>query len=45
MEKIVFKDIKLIKPKVFEDERRFFLEVFNTEEFKKLGIDELFVQD
>ncbi|WP_294659399.1 dTDP-4-dehydrorhamnose 3,5-epimerase, partial [uncultured Fusobacterium sp.] len=45
IEEIVFKDIKLIKPKVFEDERGFFLEVFNTEEFKKLGIDELFVQD
>ena len=45
IEEIVFKDIKLIKPKVFEDERGFFLEVFNTEEFKKLGIDEFFVQD
>ena len=45
IEEIVFKDVKLIKPKVFEDERGFFLEVFNTEEFKKLGIDELFVQD
>ena len=45
IEEIVFKDVKLIKPKVFEDERGFFLEVFNTEEFKKLGIDEFFVQD
>ena len=45
IEKIIFDEIKLIKPKIFQDERGFFLEFFNYEEFKKLGIDERFVQD
>ena len=45
IEKIIFDEVKLIKPKIFQDERGFFLEFFNYEEFKKLGIDERFVQD
>lgn len=45
IEKIIFEDIKLIRPTIFQDERGFFLESFNFEEFKKIGIEEKFVQD
>ncbi len=38
-------DIILIKPKVFEDERGFFLETYKRSEFIKAGIDVEFVQD
>ena len=39
-------DIKIIEPTVFEDERGFFFESFNQEEFiKALGVDVVFVQD
>ena len=35
----------LIKPKVFEDERGFFMESYKKEEFEKAGIKGEFVQD
>jgi dTDP-4-dehydrorhamnose 3,5-epimerase len=35
----------LIEPKVFGDERGFFLEYYNHEDFKKAGIELPFVQD
>ena len=35
----------VIQPKVFEDSRGYFYESFNTENFKKAGIDLNFVQD
>lgn len=38
-------DVILIKPKVFEDERGFFMETYRKEEFEKAGIKEEFVQD
>lgn len=39
-------DVKLIEPKVFEDERGFFYESFNQEKFNKaIGKDIMFVQD
>jgi len=38
-------DVILIKPKVFVDERGFFMETFKKSEFTKAGIDVLFVQD
>ncbi len=39
-------DVLLIEPKVFEDERGFFFESFNLNEFKKAtGLDVNFVQD
>ena len=39
-------DVKLIEPKVFEDERGFFYESFNQEKFKKaIGKNITFVQD
>jgi dTDP-4-dehydrorhamnose 3,5-epimerase len=38
-------DLILIKPKVFYDERGFFLENYSYEKFKKAGIDCKFVQD
>ena len=38
-------DVILIKPKVFEDQRGFFMEYYHVEKFKLAGIDSLFVQD
>lgn len=43
--KLEIPEIVLIKPKVFEDERGFFLEFFKYSEFAKAGIDYNFVQD
>lgn len=37
--------LKLIKPKIFRDERGFFLETFKASEFSRSGIDEVWVQD
>lgn len=39
------KGLKLIKPKVFEDERGFFLETYQEDVYKQLGIPYAFVQD
>jgi dTDP-4-dehydrorhamnose 3,5-epimerase len=38
-------DVLLIEPKVFQDERGFFLESYQKEKFKGAGIDAEFVQD
>jgi dTDP-4-dehydrorhamnose 3,5-epimerase len=38
-------DVKLIEPKVFGDDRGFFLESWNQNAFAGAGIDETFVQD
>jgi dTDP-4-dehydrorhamnose 3,5-epimerase len=35
----------VIEPNVFEDERGYFMETYNKEVFKKVGISDLFVQD
>lgn len=35
----------VIKPKIFGDERGFFLETYNKEEFNKIGLDMEFIQD
>ncbi len=37
--------VKVIKQKVFGDGRGFFMEAYNREEFKRIGIDIEFVQD
>lgn len=39
------KGLKLIKPKVFRDNRGFFLETYQQSSFKKFGIDVNFQQD
>lgn len=39
------KDVKLIEPKVFGDERGFFLETWQVEKFAAAGINAAFVQD
>ena len=39
------KDVKIIEPDIFEDERGFFMESYSEEKYKKLGIDFNFVQD
>lgn len=38
-------DVKLIKPRVFGDERGFFMETWNARAFAAAGIDATFVQD
>lgn len=38
-------DVLLIKPRVFEDERGFFMETYHAEKMKVGGIDAEFVQD
>ena len=38
-------DVLIVEPKVFGDERGFFLEVFNQATFAKLGLPTEFVQD
>ena len=38
-------DVILIKPKVFQDERGFFLETYKKSDFEKVGIKAEFVQD
>lgn len=39
------KDLVIIEPTVFEDNRGFFLESYNYNDFKEIGIDNIFVQD
>lgn len=38
-------DLVIIEPTVFEDSRGFFLESYNYNDFKEIGIDSIFVQD
>lgn len=38
-------DVKLIEPKVFGDERGFFMETWNEKTFREAGINATFVQD
>lgn len=38
-------DVVLIEPKVFRDDRGFFMESYKRSEFVDFGIDEMFVQD
>jgi dTDP-4-dehydrorhamnose 3,5-epimerase len=40
-----FKGLQIIEPRVFKDERGYFMETYNQESFHKLGIDTLWVQD
>ena len=37
--------LKLLQPSIFHDERGYFFESYNYETFKKLGIEDVFVQD
>ena len=39
------KDLVIIEPRIFEDSRGFFMESYNYNTFKELGIDNVFVQD
>ncbi len=39
-----FKDLFLILPEIFNDQRGFFMELFHKEKYKKLGINISFVQ-
>ena len=44
-QKTTLKDAYLIKPKVFNDERGFFMETYSAQKFKEAGIEADFVQD
>lgn len=44
-EKLEIEDVILVKPKVFGDNRGFFMESYKKSEFVKNGIDREFVQD
>jgi len=43
--KMEIPDVILIKPKVFKDERGFFMETYKKSDFEKAGIKGEFVQD
>ncbi len=45
IEKTIIPGVLIIKPKVFEDDRGFFLESYNKKEFMEAGIADEFVQD
>ncbi|MCX7760072.1 MAG: dTDP-4-dehydrorhamnose 3,5-epimerase [Hydrogenothermaceae bacterium] len=45
IEKLEIPDVLLIKPKVFRDERGFFLEAYKKSDFEKFGINLDFIQD
>ena len=38
-------ELKVITPKVFSDERGYFMETYNISDFEEAGIDSVFVQD
>jgi len=38
-------DVVVLEPEIFEDERGFFMEVFRADQFRDLGLPEVFVQD
>ncbi len=40
-----FKEVILIQPQVFQDDRGCFFETFQTKRYQEIGINELFVQD
>ncbi|MHC1602336.1 MAG: dTDP-4-dehydrorhamnose 3,5-epimerase [Methermicoccaceae archaeon] len=44
-ERLSIEDVVLIKPKVFEDERGFFMESYQREAFEEAGIRGEFIQD
>ncbi len=45
IEKFEIPDLKLIIPKIFEDERGYFLESYKQSDYLKFGIKEDFIQD
>jgi dTDP-4-dehydrorhamnose 3,5-epimerase len=38
-------DVKIVKPQVFGDERGFFMETYEENDFREVGIDTEFIQD
>ena len=42
---VVIEGLKVIEPTVFGDERGYFMETYNYNDFKEAGIDVQFVQD
>lgn len=44
-EKLAIEEVMLVKPKIFSDDRGFFMELFKESEFAKNGINTKFIQD
>ncbi len=44
VEKTSIKDVIVVKPQIFRDERGFFSEIYRQDQFKNLGLPETFVQ-
>jgi dTDP-4-dehydrorhamnose 3,5-epimerase len=44
-EKLEMAEVVMIEPRVFQDERGFFMETYKYSEFANFGIEERFVQD
>ncbi|HDQ00419.1 MAG TPA: dTDP-4-dehydrorhamnose 3,5-epimerase [bacterium] len=44
-QRLTIQDVILIEPKVFNDDRGFFIETYKQSEFRAFGIQESFVQD
>lgn len=42
---MVIEGLKVITPAVFGDNRGYFMETYNYNDFKEAGIDQVFVQD
>lgn len=44
-EKLDIPDLVLVKPRVFDDDRGFFMETYKLSDFREFGIDQQFIQD
>jgi dTDP-4-dehydrorhamnose 3,5-epimerase len=44
VEKTPIRDVLIVKPEVFQDQRGFFSEVYRQDKFKSLGLPDVFVQ-
>lgn len=42
---VVIEGLKVVTPQVHEDNRGYFMETYNYNDFKEAGIDQVFVQD
>jgi dTDP-4-dehydrorhamnose 3,5-epimerase len=44
VERTAIRDLAVVKPQVFQDDRGFFCEIYRQDKFKELGLPETFVQ-
>ena len=45
VEQATLKEVKIIKPKIYEDERGSFMEIFKSSIFKEFGLPQSFIQE